>query len=339
MRCDYLSILFLAGMMPVLTSGQFAEVPSHARTNGQQSAAIEEPGPQIVGPDDPVITINGFCRDPLAQGSVCQTVVSRAQFDKLADALQPDMPFPLRLKVANAYARNLRMASAAEARDLDKTQAFEEEMHFARLQLLAQDLDRILRTEANNISDADFANYYEKNKSSFEQATVARIFVPHSSHIAAAANEAEKKAAADSMSQLATDVRARAVEGEDMDKLQIEVYAHAGIERTRVDTKLEKVRRATLPPQHESVMDLKSGEVSDVFSDPEGAHFIYKMLAKEKLTLEQAKPEMRSVLSTERYRDSIRAFEGNVVFTDAYFNPPVKSAKPTIRDHKTKTED
>ena len=338
MRCHHLWTLLLAGMMSVLTTGQSAQEPSHSGAMGQQ-AAMEETRQPIGGPDDPVITINGFCRDPLAQKSACKTVISRAQFDKLADALQPGMPLPLRLKVANAYARNMRMASAAEARGLDKTQEFEEELHFARLQLLAQDLERVLRAEANNISDADFANYYEKNRSSFDQATVARVFIPHSGLLAPGANDAQKKLATDSMSKVAADLRARAVQGDDMDKLQIEAYAQAGIERTQVDTKLEQVRRSTLPPQHESVMDLKPGEVSEVLSDPEGAHFIYKMIAKSTLTPEQAKPEMRSAISTERYRDSVKAFQEDVVFTDAYFDPPAKSVKPSVRGHKTKAND
>ena len=55
-------------------------------------------------------------------------------------------------------------------------------------------------------------------------------------------------------------------------KLQIEVYFQAGIGRVRADTKLEKVRRDALPPQHDSVMELKPGQVSEVFSDPEGPH-------------------------------------------------------------------
>jgi hypothetical protein len=249
------------------------------------------------------------------------------------------MPLPLRLKVANAYARNMRMAAAAKARGLDRTQAFEEEMRFARLQLLAQDLERALKTEANNISDEEFAEYYEKNRSYFEQATVARVFVPHSSRLAPGANgESQKKAAADSMAELAAELRARAVRGEDMDKLQIEAYSRAGIDHVKADTKLEKVRRDALPPQHDSIMDLKPGEVSEVFSDPAGAHFIYKMIAKETLTLEEAKTEIRSAISTERYRDSMKAFQGDVFFSDAYFNPPGKSVKPTVRGHKTKTD-
>ena len=68
--------------------------------------------------------------------------MTRAQFERLTEALQPGMSPSLRLNVAHAYARNLRMSAAAEKRSLDKTPAFEEEMRYARMQLLAQDLNR-----------------------------------------------------------------------------------------------------------------------------------------------------------------------------------------------------
>lgn len=163
-------------------------------------------------------------------------------------------------------------------------------------------------------------------------ATVARVFVPHFSQLASGADgEAQKDAAADAMTKLAANLRARAAQGEDMDKLQIEAYAQAGIQRAQAESKLEKVRRDTLPPQHESVMDLKPGEVSGVFSDPEGAHFIYKMIAKAALSLQQATPEIRSAISTQRYRESMKKFQGDVVFSDAYFNPPGELSTPAVR--------
>ena len=64
------------------------------------------------------------------------------------------------------------------------------------------------------------------------------------------------------------------------------------------------------------------GEVSEVFSDPAGAHFIYKMIAKQTLPLDAVKEEIREALAAERYRDSIKSFQGGVIFNDAYFNPP-----------------
>ena len=114
------------------------------------------------------------------------------------------------------------------------------------------------------------------------------------------------------MTKVAADLRARTVTGEDPDKLQVEAYTEAGIPHTRSNTKMEKVRRDALPPQHEAVMDLKPGEVSEVFSDPGGAHFIYKMLSKHTLTLEDAKAEIRTAISSQRYRDSMKSFQGDV---------------------------
>ena len=136
------------------------------------------------------------------------------------------------------------------------------------------------------------------------------------------------------MTKLAADLRARAANGEDPDKLQVEAYTAAGIPRTSPNTRMEKVRRTTLPPRQELVMDMKPGEVSDVFSDPAGAHFIYKMISKQTLTQEEVKAEIRAAISTQRYRDSMKSFEGDVVFSDAYFNPPSDSTTPPQRNPK-----
>jgi len=273
-----------------------------------------------VAPTDPVITVNGFCAAPSQPAGTCKTVITRAQFEKLTDALQPGMSLSLRLNVANAYARNMRMSAEAEKRGLDKAPAFEEEMRYARMQLLSQDLTRALQAEANNITGADVENYYKQNQSSFEEATVARIFVPRAKQAAPTAADEE------AMTKVATDLRARAANGEDPDQLQIEAYTSAGFPQTTASTKMEHVRRNTLPPQHEAVMNLKPGEISDVFSDPAGAHFIYKMISRQTLTLEDATPEIRTAISSQRYRDSMKPFQGDAVFSDAYFNPPGQSS-------------
>src|SRR5271154_4599075 len=219
MRFQCLVCLFLAS----LAYGQAAP-PAPGAGAGE--------APEIqVGPDDAVITVNGFCSEPAQPASACKTVITRAQFEKLAEALQPGMSLSLRLDVANAYARNLRMAAAAEKRGLDKTPGFEEEMRYPRMQLLAQDLTRALQAEANNITNADVEDYYRKNQSAYEQATVARIFVPRAKQTTAAhadREDAQTRADAKAMAKVADDLRVRAVKGEDPDKLQIEAYTEAG---------------------------------------------------------------------------------------------------------------
>ena len=304
MRLAGLARFLLAGLLCQQACQQAAQAatPPNAAVNTT---------PGEGGPEDPVITLEDFCPDSTRQGGACGTVITRAQFDRLVEALQPGMPLALRLKVANAYARNLRMAAAAEERGLDRTAAFAEELRFARLQLLSQDLDNALRAAAKHVADADLERYYEQNRSSFEQATVARIFVPP-----------KQAGGAADMSRAAADLRARARNGENPDTLQMEAYAQAGIMRPAADTKIEKVRRGSLPPSHERVLDLMPGEVSEVFSDPAGAHFIYKMIAKQTPPLDSVKEEIRAVIAAQRYGDSIKSFQGGVIFSDAYFNPP-----------------
>ncbi|HLX86059.1 MAG TPA: peptidylprolyl isomerase [Terriglobales bacterium] len=335
MRFQILFYLVLSILFVRFASGQDKDGPPAVASAHENAAEAK------VGPDDPVITIEGFCAAPAATGS-CRTVTTRAQFERLAEALQPGMSLSLRLNVAHAYARNLRMSAAAEKRGLDKTSAFEEEMRYARMQLLAQDLNRRLQTEANDISDSDLEDYYRKNQQSFEQAVVARIFVPHAfvAHAKESAVATTQPTAApsgvDAMAKVASDLRARAVAGEDPNKLQLDAYAEAGSPRSTVNTKMENVRRATLPPQHETVMDLTVGEVSEVFSDPEGAHFIYKMIGKRRLTLEEAKTEIRTAISGQRYHDSMKDFQGDAVFNDAYFIPPGTPGTQPQRNRREK---
>lgn len=343
MRLQYLECLVYL-LLASFAHGQAAVPPAGGKMEELAPVTSDQIHEVKVAPDDPVITVNDFCSDPIEQGNACRTVITRAQFEKLADALQPGMSLPQRLKVANAYASNLRMSAAAEKRGLDKTPEFQEEMRFARMQLLAQDLSRALQAEANQITEADLEDYYKKNQSSYEQATLARIFVPRDKSTepaqaeektsATRPAEAQSEAAEEVMAKLAVELRARAVTGEDPDKLQIAAYRAAGLPGVTPNTKMEKVRRTNLPPQHEAVMDLKPGEVSGVFSDPGGAHFIYKMISKQTLTLEDAKPEIHAIISAQRYRDSMKSFQGNVIFSDAYFNPPGRLVTSSQRDRK-----
>ena len=337
MRFRCFVLLVLAGVAYGQNEPPATPAASGARVAKIASSATDQAPAVKVGPDDPVITLNGFCADLEGQGDSCKTTITRAQFEKLTHALQPGMSLPLRLKVANAYARNLRMSATAEKRGLDKTPEFEEEMRFARMQLLAQDLDRALQAEANKITDADLEDYYKKNQSSYEQATVARIFIPRAkATVPSQQGEAPIKADEAAMTKFAEALRVRAVNGEDPDRLQIEAYAEAGITRANADTRMVNVRRGTLPPQHETVMDLNPGEVSQVFSDPDGAHFIYKMISKNTLPLEDAKAEIRTQISSQRYRDSMKSFEGNVVFNDAYFISPETPAPGQALMRKSK---
>jgi bifunctional DNA-binding transcriptional regulator/antitoxin component of YhaV-PrlF toxin-antitoxin module len=314
-----------------------------------------------VGPEDPVVTIKGFCTDDSLKGDACKTAITKTQFDKLAESLQPNMSPAMRRQLATAYARMLTMSTEAEKRGLDKTPHFEEASHFARMQILSQELGRNLQTESGNVSDQDIKDYYQKNAANYEQATFVRIFVPHSKRAVtpapakktagaaktaapAAAKaktlspEEQEKAGVEAMKKEADLLRARLAKGEDPDKLEKAAFVAAGLPGNPSPTKMEKVRRTTLPPDHQSAMNLKPGDISEVISDPSG-NYIYKMVSKETMPVDSVKTEIKNAISSQRFRDAMQKFQGNAELNDAYFGPvrgpgmpmPPHGAKPPAK--------
>jgi hypothetical protein len=347
MRFHCLACLLLAG----LAYGQAAPAtPPAAGAKAEQGASVApDKAPEIkVGPDDPVITLKGFCADAAQQGDACKAVVSRAQFEKLIEAVQPGMPPVQRRQLATNYSSMLRKSAAAEKRGLDKGPAFDELMHFARMQILSMELTRALQEDSAKVSDADLEDYYKKNETSYEQATLARIVIPRTKQSKPAVattkpgekaqppTEEQQKAAEEAMTKLAAELRVRAANGEDFDTLEKEAYAAAGLPGNAPTTKMEKTRRSSLPQGHQAVMDLKPGEVSEVISDPNGGHYIYKLVSKQTPALESVKPDIQRIISAQRYRDSMQGFQGNVDLNEAYFGPvptrpmpPRPGAKPS----------
>jgi PPIC-type PPIASE domain len=350
MRFRYLACLLLVSLTygqatpPVTAPAASAKTDQSPSTD--QSREVKAPEPQV-GPDDTVITIKGFCIDTTLQGDACKTLITRAQFEKLAEALQPGMSPAIRRQLATAYARVLKMSAAAEKRGLDKQPTFDEKMYFARMQILSQELSRTLQEESNKPADSEVEAYYKKNIGSYQQATLARIVIPRTKQLSPTVEkpkagagdsvkgtvqpptEAQRKAAEEAMTKLAADLRARAAQGEDPEKLQKEAYADAGFPGNAPSTKMENVRRNSLPTTHQMVFDLKPGEVSEVISDPNSSHYIYKMITIETLPLDAVKTEIQRIISSEHYRESMQGFQGNVDLSDAYFGPaPRPTAMP-----------
>lgn len=307
--------------------------------------AAPAPEPPNVSPDDPVITIKGFCPDSTLQGDACKTVITKTQFEKLADSIQPGMAAPMRRQFATRYSQVLTMSSEGEKRGLDKTPHFEESLRLARMQILAQELTKALQTDANNVSDQDVQDYYQKNVANYEQATFVKLFVPHTKRVippatpakaaakegsstAAASKPAAKqlspeeqeKAGVEAMKKEASLLRERLVKGEDPDKLEKAAFVAAGLPGNPPPTKMEKVRRTSLPASQQSVMELKVDEVSEVISDASG-NYIYKLVSKETLPVDSVKNEIHNQLSAQRYRESMQRFQSGAELNDAYFGP------------------
>jgi PPIC-type PPIASE domain len=283
----------------------------------------------------------------------CKTVITKAQFEKLAGAVAPNVTPQVKKQLAGVLPKFIGMSSEAKKQGLDKTEQYKETVEFAKMQILATELQRKIQEEAAKISPAEIEAYYKEHADAFEQFNVDRLFVPRTkqsdaeakeeddkdeklSDDAKKAKEAEEKAKADeseqAMTKLAESLRARAAAGEDIAKLQKEAFDAAGMKIESPTVKLPNVRRTGLPPAHAAVFGLKAGEVSQVISDS-GGHYVYKVNSIDHMTLDQATNEIHSKLQNERTKEMMEKATNSfkVETNDQYFGPGGVSAPPPPR--------
>jgi len=305
--------------------------PQSAAPAGMPAAASPQPVADLPS-DTPVITINGLCENPPADKSAaanCKTVITRAEFEKLIEVIQPSMPVRVRKQFANNYARALVMSQKAEQMGLDKDPSFEEHMRLARIQVLSQAFNKAVQDKAAQISDQEIEDYYHANTAKFEQADLDRIYIPKTQQPppppakgAAAGPPARPADSEAAMKAEADKLHTRAVAGEDFTKLQADAYQAAGIKATAPTAGMAKVRRTSLSPNQVTVMDLKPGAVSDVIADQNG-YYIYKVKSKEVLPLDQARDEIKATLRAERVQEAMKAAQESAtpILNDSYFTP------------------
>jgi hypothetical protein len=277
-----------------------------------------------VSADVPVITIKGLCAQltpaPTADRAQpgCQTVITRAQFDQLINALRTGEDAQTKRHFANAYPQFLVMAHVAEQRGLDKQPGFQQRLDFARLQILSHELMRQIQEQAAQVPEPDIEDYYRKNTGEFEAVRVERIVIPNRTQVKGAE---PGKAAEDVMTKEAELLRIRAAAGEDFGSLQKQAYDAAGVSGNNApNPKLDKMRRRGLPPNHASVFDLKPGQVSPVISDATG-HYIYKLDWRGTESLDDVRHEITNTLRAQRLQKMMQTVEQpfSTEVNEAYF--------------------
>jgi len=352
---------------PPAQAGQAPGNPAAAQT--PPAAPVDKSA--SVPPDAPVLTIKGVCPVPAktttaassktasdkagaekttAQGSKasppdCKTVITKAEFERLANGLAPNVTPQLKHQLAAVYPRLLAMSQAAEKKGLENSPRFKETIKFAKMQILTNELQRNIQEEAAKVPEQDIADYYKKNPEAYEQYNVDRLFVPRLKQAEPDAKEsdsdkdekltpeqqkakeeqdkAKEAQGEEAMTKLAESLRARAAAGEDFMKLQKEAFEAAGMKIESPTINLPKTRRTGLPPAHAAVFDLKPGEVSQVISDT-GGHYIYKVNNKEQVPLDQVKDEIKATLQNQRTRDAMDKYQNSfqVETNETYFGPP-----------------
>jgi hypothetical protein len=280
----------------------------------------------------------------------CKTELTRAQFEKIASGLSANVTPQLKRQLEQALPRFMAMSEAAKKKGLDKSPRYQETLKVAKMQILTTELQRTVQEEADKVSPEKVAEQYKSSPETYEQFSLDRLFISRYKQVQAEEKEDEKepeklneeqqkvKEAADKAKQekgeqelnaLSDSLRARAAAGEDFAKLQKEAFEAAGQKVDNPTVNLPKVRRTGLPPAHAAVFDLKMGEVSAVISD-NGGHYVYKVVSKEVLPLDQVKDEIHNKLKSERLKKMMDEYTNSftAVPNEEYFGPAAAAGPP-----------
>jgi hypothetical protein len=323
------------------------------------AAGQTAPAPPEVSESTVVLTIYGVCpatstAAPSKTGATktaasaakkpadCKTTMTRAQFEKIASGLSPNITPQLKRQLASALPKFMAMSEAAKAQGLDKTPQYLETLKVAKMQILTTQLQRAVQEQADKVPDKEIEKYYKDNPEAFEQYSLDRLFVPRykqetpekntdeeklteeQQKAKEAADKAKQEQGEQDLKKLAATLRERAAAGEDFTKLQKEAFEAANMKMDSPTVNLPKVRRTGLPPAHVAVFDLKVGEISQVITD-NGGNYVYKVVSKEVLPLDdQVKTEIHNKLKSERMKEMMDKYTNSyhADTNEAYFGPP-----------------
>lgn len=306
---------------PTTGSSQTKQTPSDP-DKAQKPAA---PAPNLassVGPDEAVITIPGACPAGTAADN-CVTKITRSDFERLLNAMNPNIPVEARRSIASSYGQLVALASQAQKMGLDKDPTVQLQMHVQAMSLMAQALQK-KTVENSKPTQQEIEDYYKQNIGKYEELNLRRIVVLKSS---------SSDLKPEQLKALAEQIRERAAAGEDPDKLQVEAYKSAKSAGTPPSTSLGWKKKGGIDPRHEpAILALKEGGVSDVMEDGQ-AYYIYKVDAKRAVPLETAQKEIESELQRDKAKKALQAITENAKpqLNDAYFGPAEPKA-PSLQN-------
>jgi hypothetical protein len=326
----------------LLTAAALSQTAAPAPSLKPRQSEPDELVPNTpVSPSTPVITVQGLCEKPANSNAApadCNTVITRAEFEKVVNAVQPNMAPGQKKQFANQYVMALMLAEKAHEMGLDQGPEFTERLQLARLQLLDREAAQQLQKDAQNVSDSAVTDYYQQHAADYKTISFERIYVPREKQIETAADqkpndpEVQKKREASEaeMKAEADKLRARAAAGEDFIKLQQEAYDFAGSKMKASNVKMENLAKNSVPSTDLAIFDLKKDEVSKVFGDPTG-YRIYKVLEVTDQPLAKVHDQIAQALKTENIKNSFDSLQrsAKTTYDESYFASP---AAPSLKN-------
>ncbi len=298
--------------------------------------------PDNVAPNAAVVTVRGLClKDAAAKigskdsakDASCQTVITKEQFNSMLSgmnlAAQISNPAAMR-SFAESYSQLLALASEGEKNGAENDPRFQELLRIARLRALADSYRHSLDEKYSHPSQQEIEAYYNENIAKYDSFKVERIIVPNvnTSRIPAARAENDKK-----IQQLASEIRERAARGEEMQKLQDEVYKTLALP-TPPRADLGMKRRGSFPAGIEKdILALKPGEVTKLESEMSGFN-MYKLRSRDTIPVESVKAEIIRDLHQKNMEAAIKAVTGSIhpELNDQFFGPVGRTGGPILRN-------
>ena len=336
-----IQVLVLAVSSSVCASGQ-----SEPEVKAPKTDAPVLPSTATLSKTYPVITAKGPCPKSAASSKTvakadCKVTLSREEFEALVNSLDPKMVKGERRVLANTYGKALALGLEAQRRGLDRDPRLQAQLRYSRLILLANAMSKEIYKDALASPEEDAEKYYAAHKSLFERFSFERIYVPlekqptspsqsGSVEVAAQGNDLKQK----EMKELAEQTYARAVAGEDFDKLQKEVFKAAEI-ATDPNIKVEDLRRGDLSEVQNVIFDLEPGKISALLTDQTG-YFIYKLASRIVPPFETVKPQVTVRMQNDKSAEGIRKIEKlsqaevNAAYFDKYDPPPPAKDEPEM---------
>ena len=268
----------------------------------------------------PVITLKGYCpsapKGTDSKSEACKTIITKAQFEKLVDTVNPKMPSQARQNIAADYAKIMVLSNEARKRGLEDTPRFREFLAFMSKQVAAQELVRSLQDKAKPTS-AEVQKYYQDKKSEYEEISLKRIFIPRNSPTA---KPDDKRPTDDDLQAEGAKALERLKKGEDFDAVQKDVYTSKGYTTPPPPTTIPNWRIGVVPQNQKTLFKLNAGEYSDVMVEPAGA-YVYRVEKKETVPLDTVKADIEQQLSRKKVQDEMDAITGSVQpeFNPVYF--------------------
>src|SRR6201997_497090 len=191
----------LCVLLATMAWGQAAPPPTPATPSAPIDTSASVPA------NAPVLTIEGVCAPPpkpaAAKGTTaktptstpsagCKTVITKAEFEQLANNLAPNITPQMKKQLAGVLPRLMAMADDAKKQGLDKTPQYKERVKFRTMQVLAEQLQQNIQEEAAKVPDPDIEKSYKDHAESFEIYNLDRIFVPRSKQATELKNEPAK---------------------------------------------------------------------------------------------------------------------------------------------------